>query len=114
MGLAALTTIATSALSSLLYKSCQLQVVTQTVSGETWANTGSPVVCMYEESSPSVQGTLGYEAGGGYGYDVWLLPSQAITSKNRIVVDGMTFQVQEAATVGAPGPLKRVRTRRVT
>jgi hypothetical protein len=108
-----LTTAATGALSALLYRSCQRQVPTQSTSAETWANSGSAFSCNYEESSPSAQGALDYAAGAGYGYDVWTLPSQTVNAGDRIVVDSMTFKVLEAAAVGAPGPLKRLRTQRI-
>lgn len=112
-GMASLTTAATGALTALLYRSCQRQVPTQSVSAETWANSGTAFVCMYEESSPAQQGTLDYGAGAGYGYDVWTLPTQTVSAGDRIVVDSMTFKVLEAAAVGAPGPLKRLRTQRI-
>lgn len=114
MSIAALTASATTALSTLLYRSCQRQTVTQTTSGETWANSGAAFACMYEESSPAAQGALSYEAGGGFGYDVWTLPTQAVANSDRIVVDGITLTVLEATPIGAPGPLRRIRTRRVT
>lgn len=106
-------TAATGALTALLYRSCQRQIPTQTTSAETWANSGTAFVCMYEESSPAQQGTLDYGAGAGYGYDVWIKPDQTVTAGDRIVVDSMTFKVLEASSVGAPGPLRRLRTQRV-
>lgn len=114
MSIAGLVANATAELTELLYRSCQRQTVTQTTSGETWANSGAAFACMYEESSPAAQGALSYEAGGGFGYDVWTLPTQTILNSDRIVVDGITLSVVEATPIGAPGPLRRVRTRRVT
>lgn len=106
-------TAATSALTALLYRSCQRQVPTQSTSSESWATSGSAFVCMYEESSPQQQGTLDYSGGAGYGYDVWVKPTQTLNAGDRIVVDAMTFKVLEAAKVGAPGPLRRLRTQRI-
>lgn len=114
MTIADLTAAATIELTQLLYRSCQRQTVTQSISGESWANSGSAFVCSYEESSPAAQGAFAHEAGGGYGYDVWMLPDQSIAAGDRIVVDSMTFSVLEASEEGAPGPLRRVRTRRVS
>ena len=112
-GLASLTASATSALTSLLYRSCQRQTVTQTITEETWTDSGDAFVCNYEESSPAQQGALDYAGGAGYGYDLWLLPTQTVRAGDRLVVDGITFKVLEAATVGAPGPLRRLRTQRI-
>lgn len=114
MSIGSIATAATSALTPLLYRSCQRRVPTLTVSSETWANSGVTFACAYEETSPSAQGTLDYSAGAGYGYDVWMAPSQTINAGDQIVVDGITLKVLEAATPGAPGPLKRVRTQRVS
>lgn len=114
MSIAGLVTNATSELTELLYRSCQRQIVTQTTSAETWADNGDAFSCMYEEASPSAQSAFAHEAGGGFGYDVWMLPTQTILNSDRIVVDGITLQVVEATPIGAPGPLRRVRTRRVS
>lgn len=113
MSIGITTAAATSALTALLYRSCQRQTVTQSTSAETWANSGSAFSCMYEESSAATQGTLDYSAGAGYGYDVWMKPSQTVNAGDRIICDSMTFKVLEAASVGAPGPLKRLRTQRI-
>lgn len=105
-------TAATQALSTLLYRTCVRQTVAQSVSAETWSS-GAEFACLYEESSPAAQGALDYAAGAGYGYDVWCLPTETVVAGDRIAVDGMTFKVLESATVGAPGPLRRIRTQRI-
>lgn len=118
MSLTTIVAAATSALAPLLYRSCSVTKPTLTISTETW---GSAVVCdcMYEESSPSQQGVLAYQDAAGYGYDVWIKPSvtfadgSAISGGAKITSDGMEFVVIEAAKVGAPGPLRRLRVRRV-
>ncbi|MCC6314215.1 MAG: hypothetical protein IT337_09370 [Thermomicrobiales bacterium] len=114
MSIGTIVTAMTADLTTLLYKSCQRKVPSLSTSDETWANSGSAFACMYEETAPAAQGTLDYDAGAGYGFDVWMAPTQTVNAGDRIVVDGITVKVLEAATVGAPGPLKRVRTQRLT
>lgn len=104
----------TRALKPMLHKSCQRQVPTLTTSGETWANSGSAFVCGYAESSPIVQGQLDYNAGAGYGEDVWVLPDQSINAGDRIVAVDRTFKVLMAPPAGSTAGLRRLRCERLT
>lgn len=115
MSIAGINSSARISLTLLLYKSGRRQVPTLTTASETWANSGSAFPMMYEQASLASQGAFDYQAGAGYAFDLWVLPTQTINAGDRIVVasDSMTFEVLEASIVGAPGPLKRLRSRLV-
>lgn len=115
MSIGGITAAATTALTTLLYKTAQRQIPTLTTSAESWANSGSTFLCNYEQASLYAQGQFDYQGGAGYTYDVWVLPTQTVNAGDRIVVaaDSMTFKVLDAGVVGAPGPLRRLRCQKL-
>lgn len=87
----------------LLRNTCTIQ--TQSVTSRdalghdvfTWANTYTGVVCRLQGGSGNKETTQTKEA-GIYPFTLWLLPTQTITEKDRVVFAGATYQVKGVAT----------------
>jgi hypothetical protein len=72
-----------------------------------WTPTGT-FACHYEEASPQTTGLTSFEGGNaGYGVNVYLDDAATLNSQDRIVVDGMTLEVQRVAVLGEADGAKR-------
>lgn len=102
------------AMAPALSETAQRFVATLTEQGETWPAFGDPFPVAITETSPLVQGVLDYDAGAGYGYDVWMAHDQELAAGDHLEIGTMTLKVQEVTIAASIAPLKRARCTRLT
>lgn len=72
-----------------------------------WTVAGT-FVCHYEEASPQTTGLTNFEGGAsGYGVNVYLDYAATLNTQDRILVDGLTLEVQRVAVLGEADGAKR-------
>ncbi len=71
-----------------------------------WVNAGV-FPCYHEEATPQTTGLTGFEGAAGYGVNLFVATDQTLSGQDRVVVGGITLEVQRVAVVGPRDLTKR-------